>query len=293
MWLITSKRKQRKMSLKIIFNADDFGISRGVNAAIVEAYTRGILNSTSLMINQEFAAEAVAEAQKMPNLEMGLHLNLTNEKPAAEPTDIPLLTDSAGKLKNGFVNLLLLSLLHPKKFAEQVETEVRAQVQKYLATGLKMAHIDGHRHVHLIPAVFKVVRKIQREYNIPRVRVMNENALNTILQNKSKSWLFDGGLIKYFILRFLTWWNGYKSDVYFYTILFTCKISREQFCNIKIPRGYNAVEIMIHPGKPEIDKQYPESVWDDNILSDWRSTELQTLLDKNILNNIHGGEEID
>ena len=281
------------MALKIIFNADDFGISRGVNAAIIAAHTEGILNSTSLMVNQEFAAEAVVAAKNMPELEVGLHLNLTNERPAAEPQKIPLLVGADGKLKNGFVNLLLLSFLHSQQFAAQVETEIRAQVQKYLATGLKMAHIDGHRHVHLIPAVFKIVRKIAKEYQVPRIRVMNENALNTICQNKSKSWLFDGGLIKYFILRFLTWWNGYKSDVYFYTILFTCKISREQFRNIRIPRGYKAVEIMIHPGRPEIDKQHQESVWDDNILSDWRTVELQTLLDKDVLQNIHGGDDID
>ena len=281
------------MNLKIIFNADDFGISRGVNAAIAEAHTNGILNSTSLMVNQQFAAEAVDMARTMPNLEVGLHLNLTNEKPTADPKEIPLLVGADGKLKNGFVNLLLLSVFHPKNFAEQVETEIRAQVEKYLATGLKMAHIDGHRHVHLIPAVFKVVRKIQKQYNVPRIRVMNENAFSTIMQNKSKSWLFDGGLIKYFILRFLTWWNGYKSDVYFYTILFTCKISREQFQNIRIPRGYNAVEIMIHPGKPEVDKQYPQDVWDDNILSEWRSVELQTLLTPEILQNIHGAGEAD
>ena len=117
---------------------------------------------------------------------------------------------------------------------------------------------------------------------------MNENALKTILQNESKSWLFDGGLIKYFILRLLTWWNGYKSDVYFYTILFTCKISREQFRNITIPHGFKAVEIMIHPGKPEIDRQTPENVWDENILSAWRTVELQTLLDKEVLQNIRG-----
>ena len=289
MWPIMWKVRLKKMGLKIIFNADDFGISRGVNAAICEAHTKGILNSASLMVNQEFAAEAVEAAKKMPNLEMGLHLNLTNEKPAARPEDIPLLVDADGKLKNGFVKLLLLSIFRPRKFATEVETEIRAQVQKYVATGLKMAHIDGHRHVHLIPAVFKILRKIQTEYAVPRVRVMNENLFNTIRQNKSKSWLFDGGLIKYFILRFLTWWNGYKSDVYFYTILFTCKISREQFQNIKIPQGYKAVEIMIHPGYPEIDAQYPESVWDENILSDWRAVERRTLMDRSVLENI--GEE--
>lgn len=278
------------MTLKKIFNADDFGISRGVNAAIIKAHTEGILNSASLMVNQKYAAEAVAAAKNMPNLEMGLHLNLTNEEPAANPQDIPLLVGNDGKLKNGFVNLLLLSLLKPREFKRQAEIEIRAQVAKYAATGLPFAHIDGHRHVHLIPAVFKIVRQIQEEYHIARVRVMNENIFNTIRQNRAKSWLFDGGVIKYAILRTLCWWNGYQSDVYFYTILYTCKISRAQFENVKIPPGYTAVEVMIHPGMPEIDSQHPEDVWDDNILSPYRTVELETLLDKNVPAGIDGGQ---
>lgn len=268
--------------LKKIFNADDFGISLGVNAAIEKAYKEGVLNSASLMINQKYAAQAVELARQMPNLEMGLHLNLTNEAPAASPTDIPLLVGANGKLKNGFVNLLLLSLLKPREFKRQIEIEIKAQVQKYLATGLPFQHIDGHRHVHLIPAVFDVVRQVAKEHNVPRIRVMNEDALNTILQNKSKSWLTDGGLVKYAILRFLTWWNGYQSDVYFYTILFTCKISSEQFEGVKIPAGYKAVEVMIHPAMPEIDRQHLEDVWDSNILSPWRTVELETLLNKKV-----------
>ena len=73
----------KKMTLQKIFNADDFGISKGVNAAIVKAHREGILNSASLMINQKYAAEAVKLAKEMPELEMGLHVNLTNEYPAA------------------------------------------------------------------------------------------------------------------------------------------------------------------------------------------------------------------
>jgi len=274
------------MSIKKIFNADDFGISQGVNAAIIKAHEEGILNGASLMINQKYAPEAVEYAKRHPELEIGLHLNLTNEKPAAEATQIPLLVDASGKLKNGFVNLLLLSLLKPDEFSQQAEIEIRAQVEKYLHKGLNLQHIDGHRHVHLIPAVFKIICRLQEEYAVPRIRVMNENVFNTVRQNKSKSWLFDGGLIKYVILRFLTWWNGYKSDVYFYTILYTCKISRDLFNNVKIPQGYNAVEIMIHPGMPEIDRQHPEDVWDENILSPYRTVELKTLLDKKVKDGI-------
>lgn len=286
MWLTTLNAEKKKMALKKIFNADDFGISKGVNAAIQKAYHEGILNSTSLMVNQKYALEAVEAFRSMPNLEIGLHINLTNEKPAADIKDIPLLVNAEGKLKNGFVMLLWQSLIHPHNFALQIETEIRAQIKKYLDFDIPLQHIDGHRHIHLIPAVFKIVRKLQQEYNIPRIRIMNENIFNTLRYNKSKSWLFDGGLIKYLLLRFLCWWNGYKSDVYFYTILYTCKISAAQFNHVKIPQGYSAVEIMIHPGMPEIDRQNPTDVWDENILSDFRTTELETLLNKDVLNGI-------
>ena len=277
----------KKMTLQKIFNADDFGISKGVNAAIVKAHREGILNSASLMINQKYAAEAVKLAKEMPELEMGLHVNLTNEYPAASAQEIPLLVDGQGKLKNGFVNLLLLSFFKPRQLRLQVEIEMRAQIAKYLTTGLPLQHLDSHRHVHMIPQIFKAMRKLQKEFEVPRIRVMNENIFNTLKYNHNKSWLFDGALIKYILLRFLCWWNGYKNDVYFYTLMYTCKIAKEQFSGVKIPQGYKAVEIMIHPGMPEIDKQYPEDVWDENILSPYRTVELETLLDKKVPEGIN------
>ncbi len=277
----------KKMTLQKIFNADDFGISKGVNAAIVKAHREGILNSASLMINQKYAAEAVKLAKEMPELEMGLHVNLTNEYPAASAQEIPLLVDGQGKLKNGFVNLLLLSFFKPRQLRLQVEIEMRAQIAKYLTTGLPLQHLDSHRHVHMIPQIFKTMRKLQKEFEVPRIRVMNENIFNTLKYNHNKSWLFDGALIKYVLLRFLCWWNGYKNDVYFYTLMYTCKIAKEQFSGVKIPQGYKAVEIMIHPGMPEIDKQYPEDVWDENILSPYRTVELKTLLDKKVPEGIN------
>lgn len=277
----------KKMTLQKIFNADDFGISKGVNAAIVKAHREGILNSASLMINQKYAAEAVKLAKEMPELEMGLHVNLTNEYPAASAQEIPLLVDGQGKLKNGFVNLLLISFFKPRQLRLQVEIEMRAQIAKYLTTGLPLQHLDSHRHVHMIPQIFKTMRKLQKEFEVPRIRVMNENIFNTLKYNHNKSWLFDGALIKYVLLRFLCWWNGYKNDVYFYTLMYTCKIAKEQFCGVKIPQGYKAVEIMIHPGMPEIDKQYPEDVWDENILSPYRTVELETLLNKKVPEGIN------
>lgn len=268
------------MALEKIFNADDFGISRGVNQAIAKAYHEGILNSTSVMINLNYVKEAAELKKDMPDLKVGLHLNLTNEYAVSEAAKIPLLVDENGKFKNGFVNLLLLSFTKPDELRQQVETETRAQLEKAKSMGFDLAHIDSHRHIHHIPLIFQVVRKLAREYHIPRIRIVNENIFNTLKYNRSTSFLLDGGIIKYALLRALAFWNNYDSDVYFYSILYTCKLGKDRFNSLKIPAGYRAVEVGIHPGMPEVDKNYPADVFDDNILSPWRTVELETLLDK-------------
>lgn len=277
------------MNGRIIFNADDFGISHGVNEAICHAHKKGILNSASLMVNQKYAREAVELAKDMPDLEIGLHVNLTNEQAALSSTDIPLLVDDRSRFKNGFVKLLWLSIFKHKDFTAQVRKEIEAQIQKAQKLGVKLKHIDGHRHVQMIPAVFAVVTELAQKYGIERIRTMKECALLTKKSNKGLSCFFDGGVVKYMLLRFLDMCNNYPSKTYFYTMLYTCKLSKERFQKVLVPEGFDAVEIMIHPGFPEIDKKHPEDVFDNSILLDWRKVELETLLDKNILKNFEFG----
>ena len=237
--------------LKKIFNADDFGISPGVNQAIFKAHTEGVLNSTSIMINLKYAPQAIELSQQMPNLQIGLHANLTNEYSVLPSPQIPLLVDDKGKFRHGFVNLALLSVLHPKELKRQVKIEVRAQIEKALASGLKLTHLDSHRHVHMIPMIFKAFLELKEEYKIPRLRFVNENPVLTIRSTQGIEWLKDGGLIKNLVLV-------------------SCAIA------------YEAVEVGIHPGLPEIDKEYLADVFDDNILKAWRQKEFETLLDKTV-----------
>ena len=276
--------------VKKIFNADDFGATHGVNQAVAKAYHEGILNSTSIMISLDFVAEALELAQKMPDLDIGLHLNLTNERAVSNPKDIPLLVDENGRFKHGFVNLLLLSVFRFRQFQREVELETRAQIEKAQKYGIKLSHIDSHRHIHHIPLIFGIVKKLAREYQIPRIRVVNENIFNTLKSNQDKSYLKDGGLIKYLVLRSLALWNriwfGHKTDTYFYSILYTCKLSRERFKNLHVPQGYKAIEVGIHPAMPEIDEKHKSELFDLNVLSPWRSKELETLLDKHIADEI-------
>lgn len=269
-----------------IFNADDFGISTGVNQAIFKAHTEGVLNSTSIMITLKHVPEALEMAKKMPNLKIGLHGNLTNENAVLSASEIPLLVNSDGKFKHGFVNLAVLSLLHPKELKRQAKAEIKAQIEKAKAAGINLSHLDSHRHIHMIPIIFKAFMELKEEYQIPRLRFINENPFATIKATASKEWLTDGGLIKNLVLiscaiaNRLLW--GYKSDTYFYSIVNTCKISRDKVKNIKIPSCYKAVEIGIHPGLPEVDKEHLSDVFDDNILKEYRKKELATLLDKSI-----------
>ena len=272
--------------LKKIFNADDFGISPGVNQAIAKAHKEGVLNSTSIMINLKYAQQAVELAGQMPDLNIGLHANLTNEMPVLSRHRIPLLVDERGKFAHGFVDLALLSVLHPRELKRQVKIEVKAQIEKALAAGIKLTHLDSHRHIHMIPGIFKAFLELQQEYKIPRLRFVNENPWLTIKSTKGYEWLKDGGLVKNLVLVSCAMLNKllwkYKSDTYFYSIINTCKISRDKLKDIKIPAGYQAVEVGIHPGMPSVDREYLADVFDRSILKDWRQKELETLLDKTV-----------
>ena len=231
--------KQNKRNLKIIINADDFGASKGTNKAITQGSTSGTINSTSIMINIFNVDDEDKNFLSSTNIDLGLHLNLTNEYAVSKKEDIDLLVDKNGKFKNGFVKLFLLSLIHPIKFKKQVKLEIRAQIEKYKNLNIKLLHIDGHRHIHSIPSIFSIIKKLAKEYNIDRIRIINENIFYTMKYNKDYSFLFDGGLIKYCVLIFFSIINHYKTDTYFFSILYTGKIFKDKVLKIKVPKKYN------------------------------------------------------
>ncbi len=277
--------KQNKRNLKIIINADDFGASKGTNKAIIQGSTSGIINSTSIMINILNIDDEDKKFLYNTSIDLGLHINLTNEYAISKKEDIDLLVDKDGKFKNGFVKLFLLSLIHPIKFKKQVELEIRAQIEKYKNLNIKLLHIDGHRHIHAIPSIFSIIKKLSKEYNIDRIRIINENIFYTMKYNKDYSFLFDGGLIKYCVLIFFSIINHYKTDTYFFSILYTGKIFEDKVLKIKVPKKYESLEIMVHPNIVGIDKE--NEVFDKNIVSNNRIKEMQMLMNKDLLEKIN------
>src|SRR4029077_5929785 len=88
-----ARARSRVRAVKVIFHADVFGLTRAVNAGIVEAHERGVLGSTSLMASAEAAEDAASLARSLPRLDVGLHGTLVEERPLLPPARIPTLVD--------------------------------------------------------------------------------------------------------------------------------------------------------------------------------------------------------
>jgi len=160
-------------ALKVIVHADDFGLSEKINEGILQAHLHGILTSTSIMANGEAFEHAVALARSTPTLDVGIHLTLIEESPLLHPAKIPTLLESNGRFyRHAF-------RFGRKYFAgkinlNEVKEELETQIQKVLAAGLTLSHLDSHQHVHMLPGVLKIVLALSRKYGIPAIRLPRE-----------------------------------------------------------------------------------------------------------------------
>ena len=147
--------------MKLIVNADDFGLTRGVNLGIVEAFQQGILSSTTIMPGMEAASHAVELAQQNPGLKVGLHFRLTAGRPLAR--DVPTLLDDNNDQFRNQTRFWKNRDMNP----DEIERELCAQIQTCLDTGLPLSHLDSHHHCHCHVQVLPIVRKIADKYNLP------------------------------------------------------------------------------------------------------------------------------
>jgi predicted glycoside hydrolase/deacetylase ChbG (UPF0249 family) len=142
---------------RLIINADDFGFTRDVNAGIVHAHREGVLTSTTLMANGAAFDDAVRLARETPTLDIGAHLVLVEGNSLLDGRPLPETPRE-----------LLWVLLRRKL---NVYAELRAQIEKILAAGLHVSHLDSHKHTHLVPSVFRVVVSLADEFGLPYVRL--------------------------------------------------------------------------------------------------------------------------
>ena len=159
----------------LIVNADDLGWTEGVNRGIAEAHGKGIVTSASLLANGAAFASAVGLVRKTPGLGVGVHLNLSDGEPAAAANLVSRLLNARGKLESK-PKSLLLRLARRSVSLEEVEREWDAQIGKVRDAGIEPTHLDGHRHVHMLPGLFEIALRLARRHGIAAIRVAHEES---------------------------------------------------------------------------------------------------------------------
>jgi predicted glycoside hydrolase/deacetylase ChbG (UPF0249 family) len=234
-----------KTEKQLIINADDLGFSLGVNEAVKDAHLNGYLSHASLMSNTEFFQHAVENIiPECPRLKIGFHVNLTCGKSLYKGNVLA----KNGKLEMNFLQLLFLR--KTKKVVASLEKEIEAQLLEIKKHNIQIEHIDGHEHVHIIPSINKIVKKLAKKNNISRIREINEDFKFNFRATSAVNF------VKLLVLRFLSLFNQNKKQVKFYSILNTCRINERQLFNYLENTKDENIEIMLHPSKKELDKNH-------------------------------------
>ncbi len=270
------------MVKKLIINADDLGFSQGVNQAILKAHNEGFLTHASLMANTEYFDQAVQQIiPKCRNLKVGLHVNLTCGN-ALFPENI---LAKKGALNSNFLQLLFIR--KSKKVLKSIESEIELQLLKLKENNIEISHIDGHEHIHIIPSINKIVRKLARKYHIKRVREINENIFESFWFNGKTTTISN--IIKLVLLKTLSLFNEKNRETGFYCMLNTCEINGNNlFGFLEKSKSYDTVEIMLHPSISGIDdEEYLKSL-DSRFITFFqdkaRKEEFELCFDKNFKN---------
>jgi chitin disaccharide deacetylase len=271
----------------LIVNADDLGWTAGVNRGIAEAHRNGIVTSASLLANGEAFAEAVELARDARGLGMGVHLNLNDGPPVAPRESVPSLVNDSGELEGGPDGLLLKIATRVLSLRE-VELEWNAQIAKVRDAGIEPTHLDGHKHVHMLPGLFEIALRLAKRHGIGAIRVSHETSgLRAAL---STGQLRAGVVLKQGVqargLKLLARdarqqaeRTGVSTADYFCGIAQTGELTREGVARLlrSLPEG--TTELMCHPGyADEALRKTPTR------LQDSRQEEVEILTDTEIRN---------
>jgi len=157
---------------RLIVNADDFGFTAGVNRAIVEAHTHGIVTSSTLMANGRAFEDAVRLAKSVPRLSVGCHVVLIDGEPVLDARLLPSITSahSTGNRFRDRLQFFAVRALAGRLDSDEIEAEASAQIRKLQSAGVSVSHLDTHKHTHLFPAVLRPLLRAARGCGVRAIR---------------------------------------------------------------------------------------------------------------------------
>jgi chitin disaccharide deacetylase len=156
---------------RLIINADDFGLTHGVNRAIVEAHQHGVVTSATLMAKGAAFEDAVNIAQSVPQVSVGCHVVLVDGSPVLESAQVSSLLTRPNLAKFGTgIAKFSFRALSGRLESSQVEAEVTAQIRKIQLAGITVSHLDSHKHTHMFPSVFRPLLRAAEACGVRAVR---------------------------------------------------------------------------------------------------------------------------
>ncbi len=252
----------------------------GVNEGIVRAHRDGVLTSTTLMANGLAFSDAVKKAAENPKLGVGCHLVLVGGKPVAPAGQVPSLVDAKGNLPDSlpeFVARVSAGLI--KK--DEIERELRAQIQKIQNAGVILTHLDSHKHTHAHPKVMDVVGKVAQEFGITKIRRPVENLRSSWESTRkdasgTSKQIAAAGVVRVVASGFEAFVEKYKLTCpdYFLGLAMTGQLGPAALRRMADTIEDGSTEIMLHPGIRDA-----ELAASGSRLQQQRETEMAGLLD--------------
>lgn len=160
------------MSVQLLITCDDVALSHGINQSTAELYQRGMASAASLMTNFPQVEDAFAFFADYPELELGVHLNLSDGKPLTDIARHSDLVRNSGKFHDRFV-LFAHSVFPSDKLQAIIREELSAQIEVFIQAGIRPAHLTTHCHFHVFPSIRSIVYELAEKYEVNWVRNSN------------------------------------------------------------------------------------------------------------------------
>ncbi|HWF03440.1 MAG TPA: ChbG/HpnK family deacetylase [Candidatus Angelobacter sp.] len=152
---------------RLIINADDFGLTPGVNRAIVQGNSSGVVTSATLMANAKATTAATGLAKAQPSLKTGCHIVLIDGEPLA--ANLPSLTNGYARFRSS-LKQFAVAAVRKQMAAEEIQREAEAQIRKLQTGGVTLTHVDSHKHTHMFPQVLRPVLRAAKDCGVRAVR---------------------------------------------------------------------------------------------------------------------------
>jgi chitin disaccharide deacetylase len=268
----------------VILNADDFGLTPGVNEGIIRAHRDGILTSTTLMATAPAFDAAVDLAKENPRLGVGCHLVLCGGIAVTSPHKIPSLVDSIGRLPESLASFVVRVTSGRIRTAD-IEMELRAQIEKIRNAGLEPTHVDTHKHTHVHPRVMGIVARVATDLGIKKIRNPVEDLSDSFRTTSGEGIarfkdIAAAAAVRSVESQFqsIARRYGLRSPDHFLGLAATGRLDAVNLHSIidALPDG--STEIMLHPG-----------IWDSDLegagsrLQRHRETEMKALMASDVI----------